>query len=281
MNVIKQMEYTNKMKESLEKLADGIVNGFRFVILSNGVFPIVRIYCDVRSQYGEEFKVLATDKSFTSTLISKRRPRAEVILSKMGYSMQWNFNKIGDYVGDKEETFVTGRVWNIPDLYAFVVDATEKITFALNGKDLNDIDLKAFENVVNRINRSLKTITGNDEELDVNVDDNKKYHIAYRGFEVARGSARNIYNTLMSISSILFSVVKAKSFDNKNTETKGTKTDINNTEGAVNDISEDSEVSNEDINKDECKEVNDEENVSSDSVDSEVVEESESGESNE
>ena len=74
MNVIKQMEYTNKMKESLEKLADGIVNGFRFVILSNGVFPIVRIYCDVRSQYGEEFKVLATDKSFTSTLISKRRP---------------------------------------------------------------------------------------------------------------------------------------------------------------------------------------------------------------
>lgn len=278
MNVIKQMEYTNKMKESLEKLADGIVNGFRFVILSNGVFPIVRIYCDVRSQYGEEFKVLATDKSFTSTLISKRRPRAEVILSKMGYSMQWNFNKIGDYVGDKEETFVTGRVWNIPDLYAFVVDATEKITFALNGKDLNDIDLKAFENVVNRINRSLKTITGNDEELDVNVDDNKKYHIAYRGFEVARGNARSIYNTLMSISSILFSVVKARGLDNKGNETKGTKTDIDNTEDGVNDISE---GSNEDVNKDECKEVNDEETVSSDSVDNEVVVESESGESNE
>ena len=282
MNVIKQMEYTNKMGENLEKLADGVVNGFRFVILSNGVFPIVRIYCDARSQYGEAFQGLATDRAFTSTLMNKRRPRTEVAKSKMGYSMQWNFNKIGDYVGDKEETFVTGRVWNVPDLYAFVVDATEKITLALSGKDLNDVDLNAFESVVGKVNRSLKNLTGKEEEIEVAVDDGNRYSVSYRGFGVVRGNARTVYNTLMSISSILFSAVKAKGFDNKNIELKDTKTDtVDDTEEEENDISEVSGVSNEDINKDEYKEVLDEETVSSDSVDSEAVEESESGESNE
>ena len=218
MNVIKQMEYTNKMGESLEKLADGVVNGFRFVILSNGVFPIVRIYCDARSQYGEAFQGLATDRAFTSTLMNKRRPRTEVAKSKMGYSMQWNFNKIGDYVGDKEETFVTGRVWNVPDLYAFVVDATEKITLALSGKDINDVDLGAFENVVGRVNKSLKAITGNSEELDVSVDDGSKYSVSYRGYNVVWGNVRTVYNTLMSISSILFSVVKANGLYKVNKE---------------------------------------------------------------
>ena len=216
MNVIKQMEYTNKMGENLEKLADGVVNGFRFVILSNGVFPIVRIYCDARSQYGEAFQGLATDRAFTSTLMNKRRPRTEVAKSKMGYSMQWNFNKIGDYVGDKEETFVTGRVWNVPDLYAFVVDATEKITMALSGKDLNDVDLNAFESVVGKVNRSLKNLTGKEEEIEVAVDDGNRYSVSYRGFGVVRGNARTVYNTLMSISSILFSAVKAKGFNNEN-----------------------------------------------------------------
>ena len=215
MNVMKQMEYTNKMGENLEKLADGIVNGFRFVILNNGLFPIVRIYCDARSQYAGAFQNLATDKTFTATLMNKRRPRTEVAKSKMGYSMQWNFNKIGDYVGDKEETFVTGRVWNVPDLYAFVVDATEKITLALSGKDINDVDLGAFENVVGRINKSLKTITGNSEELDVSVDDGSRYSVSYRGYNVVWGNARTVYNTLMSISSILFSVVKASGLYNE------------------------------------------------------------------
>lgn len=282
MNVIKQMEYTNKMGENLEKLADGVVNGFRFVILSNGVFPIVRIYCDARSQYGEAFQGLATDRAFTSTLMNKRRPRTEVAKSKMGYSMQWNFNKIGDYVGDKEETFVTGRVWNVPDLYAFVVDATEKITLALSGKDLNDVDLNAFESVVGKVNRSLKNLTGKEEEIEVAVDDGNRYSVSYRGFGVVRGNARTVYNTLMSISSILFSAVKVKGFDNKNVEMKDTKTDtVDDTEEEENDISEVSGVSNEDMNKEECKDVHDEETVSSDSVDSEAVEESESGESNE
>ena len=147
--------------------------------------------------------------------MNKRRPRTEVAKSKMGYSMQWNFNKIGDYVGDKEETFVTGRVWNVPDLYAFVVDATEKITLALSGKDINDVDLGAFENVVGRINKSLKTITGNSEELDVSVDDGSRYSVSYRGYNVVWGNARTVYNTLMSISSILFSVVKASGLYNE------------------------------------------------------------------
>ena len=218
MNVIKQMEYTNKMGESLEKLADGVVNGFRFVILNNGLFPIVRIYCDARSQYAGAFQNLATDKTFTATLMNKRRPRTEVAKSKMGYSMQWNFNKIGDYVGDKEETYVTGRVWNVPDLYAFVVDATEKITLALSGKDINDVDLGAFENVVGRVNKSLKAITGNSEELDVSVDDGSKYSVSYRGYNVVWGNVRTVYNTLMSISSILFSVVKANGLYKVNKE---------------------------------------------------------------
>ena len=240
MNVIKQMEYTNKMGESLEKLADGVVNGFRFVILSNGVFPIVRIYCDARSQYGEAFQGLATDKAFTSTLMNKRRPRTEVAKSKMGYSMQWNFNKIGDYVGDKEETFVTGRVWNVPDLYAFVVDATEKITFALSGKDLNDVDLDAFENVVSKVNRNLKTITENDETLEVVVDADNRYTITYRGFNVVRGNVRTCYNTLMSISSVLFSVVKAKGFNkyNNNKNIDKTETVVTDNDEAINDISD-------------------------------------------
>ena len=218
MNVIKQMEYTNKMGENLEKLADGVVNGFRFVILNNGLFPIVRIYCDARSQYAGAFQNLATDKTFTATLMNKRRPRTEVAKSKMGYSMQWNFNKIGDYVGDKEETYVTGRVWNVPDLYAFVVDATEKITLALSGKDINDVDLGAFENVVGRVNKSLKAITGNSEELDVSVDDGSKYSVSYRGYNVVWGNVRTVYNTLMSISSILFSVVKANGLYKVNKE---------------------------------------------------------------
>lgn len=208
MNVIKQMEYSSKMGEDLVKLADGIVNGFRFVILSNGVFPIVRIYCDARSQYGDAFRGLVNDKTFTGSLMNKRRPRTEVPQSKMGYSMQWNFNKIGDYVGDKEETYVTGRVWNVPDLYAFVTDTTEKITYALSGKDLNDVDLDSFNTVVFKVNKNLKLLTGSDETLEITAND-KRYTVVYHGFNVVRGSARTCYNTLMSISSILFTLVKA------------------------------------------------------------------------
>lgn len=217
MNVIKQMEYGNKMGEDLVKLADGVVNGFRFVILSNNVFPIVRIYCDARSQYAEAFRGLVNDKTFTGSLMNSRRPRTEVPQSKMGYSMQWNFNKIGDYVGDKEETYVTGRVWNVPDLYAFVTDTTEKITYALSGKDLNDVDLEAFDNVVYKVNKNLKLLTGSDETIEVTVND-RRYDVTYRGFTVVRGTARVCFNTLMSISSILFSVVKANDLIKNNTE---------------------------------------------------------------
>lgn len=216
MNVIKQMEYGNKMGEDLVKLADGVVNGFRFVILSNNVFPIVRIYCDVRSQYAEAFRGLVNDRAFTSALMNSRRPRTEVPQSKMGYSMQWNFNKIGDYVGDKEETYVTGRVWNVPDLYAFVADTTEKITYALSGKDLNDVDFEAFDNVVFKVNKNLKLLTGSDETFEITAND-KRYTVAYRGFTVVRGTARVCYNTLMSISSVLFSVVKANGLIKNNT----------------------------------------------------------------
>ena len=251
MNVIKQMEYTNKMGESLEKLADGVVNGFRFVILSNGVFPIVRIYCDARSQYGEAFQGLATDRAFTSTLMNKRRPRTEVAKSKMGYSMQWNFNKIGDYVGDKEETFVTGRVWNVPDLYAFVVDATEKITFALSGKDLNDVDL--------------------DETLEVVVDADNRYTITYRGFNVVRGNVRTCYNTLMSISSVLFSVVKAKGFNkyNNNKNIDKTETVVTDNDEAINDISDIKTEFYDNNEEEECyKDISDKDTVA-DAEDSE------------